>query len=222
MKLQEQVESGRVMPGWIPESWVTRLRNLADACNALRPDLSAAYRAWADRIEANAMKQVAVAVLVGFFVVIVAARAGAESMLLVRARTGTSTNTASVRAHLLDTDRLLRAFEKMESGGREQIRGDKGRSWGLYQFGRARWTECGGSSRDWGRAGRAEQTRIMRNAIRRYIASAPRGSTVEQQVWHAARCHNGWGKSSIQYARRLTSLYRSPTEAPRNAARMRR
>lgn len=214
MKLQEQVETGRVMPGWMPESWVSRLRNLADACNELRPDLSAAYREWADRVAANAMKQAAVAVLVGFFVVIVTARAGAESVLLVRARTGTSINTASVRARLLDVDRLLRAFERMESSGRLHVRGDGNRSWGLFQFGRARWTECGGSSRDWGRAGRAEQTRIMRNAIRRYIASAPRGSSVDQQIIHAGRCHNGFGISkktvamSKAYAADLLRRYR--------------
>ena len=108
---------------------------------------------------------------------------------------------------VLDVPRLMRAFEDIESGGREQVRGDGGRAWGLFQFHRARWGECGGAPSDWGRAGRAEQERVMRNAIARYLRTCPRGSSIEQQVKHAARCHNGWGKASIKYANELWRRY---------------
>lgn len=39
-----------VPPGWTPERWVSRLRQLADICQENRPDLAERHRLEADRI----------------------------------------------------------------------------------------------------------------------------------------------------------------------------
>ena len=112
------------------------------------------------------------------------------------------------RRATLDRERLIRCIEAQESGGREQVIGDRGRSWGLYQFGSVRWRECGGSASGWRRSGRVEQTRVMRQAIDRYLSDCRPGSTVEQQIIHASRDHNGWGRASIKYAADILRRYR--------------
>lgn len=44
--------AGLVNPGWTPRGWRDRLRQIADACQAVRPDLAAEHRTNADRINA--------------------------------------------------------------------------------------------------------------------------------------------------------------------------
>jgi hypothetical protein len=51
LSLAERVESGYVNPGWTPTAWAARLRQLADRCEALRPELAATYRRWAANVE---------------------------------------------------------------------------------------------------------------------------------------------------------------------------
>ena len=137
-----------------------------------------------------------------------------------RARRTTSTRLKTPRRALFDTDVLIRCFEDQESGGKLHVRGDQGRSYGLFQFQVARWLECGGRRIDWGRADRAEQTRIMRNAIRRYIASGSFGPTTEQAVLHVAAEHNGAGPKARAYAREVLLRYRRlvKQEAPARPA----
>jgi hypothetical protein len=106
---------------------------------------------------------------------------------------------------------LLAAFEQIESGGREQVFGDGGRSWGIFQFGRARWRECGGDPAQWGKASAAEQRRVMRTAILRYLADAPDG--LDAKIIHAAREHNGLGSASKAYSRRLLQVYKTLRQA---------
>ena len=104
----------------------------------------------------------------------------------------------------LDRERLIRCIEAQESGGREQIRGDRGKSWGLYQMGKARYSEGGG--RNYGKAGRTEQTRVMRVLLSRYLRDCK--GTVEQQIVHASREHNGLGRASIKYAADILRRYK--------------
>ena len=56
---------------------------------------------------------------------------------------------------------LLLAFAMVESSNREQIFGDNGKAWGLYQFHETRWIEFGGKESNWGKAPRKEQDQIM-------------------------------------------------------------
>ena len=137
--------------------------------------------------------------------------------LAITAGIGAATNTVSstparrvadsqrspVRA-TLDRERLIRCIEAQESGGREQVIGDRGRSWGLFQMGRARYSEGGG--RNYGKAGRTEQTRVMRVLLSRYLRDCK--GTVEQQIVHASRSHNGFGKASIRYAADILRRYK--------------
>lgn len=111
----------------------------------------------------------------------------------------------------LDVNRLMRAFAAVESGGRSQVRGDGGASWGLYQFGRDRWRECGGRGDDWGRAPARRQHVIMRLAIREYMATMPSGLSIEQRVCWIGRCHNGGKRTGAHnaYTRRLWAEYTS-------------
>jgi hypothetical protein len=53
LSLAERVESGYVNPGWTPASWAERLRQLADRCEALRPELATQYRRWAVNVLKN-------------------------------------------------------------------------------------------------------------------------------------------------------------------------
>lgn len=141
--------------------------------------------------------------------------AGAVVIPPVSARMGTrpvscAAVTVDPQPESLIIDRLIWAFAEIESSHRPQVRGKKG-EWGLYQFAPGRWRECGGDARQWGKAGAAEQTRVMRLAIERYARRMPRGLTVEQQVCWIGRCHNG-GIRTVQhntYTRELWRAYRS-------------
>jgi hypothetical protein len=53
LSLAERVETGYVNPGWTGRTWADRLRQLADRCEALRPDLAAQYRTWAANVQKN-------------------------------------------------------------------------------------------------------------------------------------------------------------------------
>ena len=138
------------------------------------------------------------------------------SGLAITAGIGAATNTVSSiparrvacsqtpRRATLDRERLIRCIEAQESGGRERVIGDRGRSWGLFQMGRARYSEGGG--RNYGKAGRTEQTRVMRVLLSRYLRDCK--GTVEQQIVHASRSHNGFGKASIRYAADILRRYK--------------
>lgn len=51
LSLNERVASGYINPGWSPADWAARLRQLANRCEAVRPELAATYRRWAANIE---------------------------------------------------------------------------------------------------------------------------------------------------------------------------
>ncbi len=53
LSLAERIESGYVNPGWTPAAWAARLQQLADRCEAIRPELAAQYRAWAANVREN-------------------------------------------------------------------------------------------------------------------------------------------------------------------------
>ncbi len=50
LSLAERVATGYVNPGWTPKAWAARLQQLADRCEALRPELAVQYRTWAGNI----------------------------------------------------------------------------------------------------------------------------------------------------------------------------
>lgn len=115
------------------------------------------------------------------------------------------------RSDTLDAAALLRAFAEVESSGRLHVRGDGGRAYGLYQFHRARWIECGGSAKTWGKASRAEQDAVMRTAIDRYLRAAIFSSPVEALVIWCGRYHNigHGGIDHNAYTRKLWAAYQS-------------
>lgn len=92
----------------------------------------------------------------------------------------------------LDVDRLLYAHGMAESSGKNPppYWDRKQKSWGIYSFGKARWRECGGKPCEWGKASPAEQHRVMRQALKRYMRHCPDGSTVDEQVVWTANAHN--------------------------------
>ena len=51
--LAECVATGCVSPGWTPSGWTARLRQLADCCEGVRPELAGEYHMWAENIESN-------------------------------------------------------------------------------------------------------------------------------------------------------------------------
>ena len=114
----------------------------------------------------------------------------------------------------LDVERLLRAFEVVESGGRMRVLGDRGRSFGLFQFQRSRWRECGGKPGDWGKAGADEQRRVMRIALASYLGVGRKfgALTTEQTVILVGRCHNGGKRTPYKhtaYTKRLWHAYQT-------------
>lgn len=112
----------------------------------------------------------------------------------------------------LDMDALLRAHAMQESGNTNPppYWDRKQKSWGRYAFGVARWTESGGNRSQWGKADVAEQDRIMRNALRRYLRNVPDGSSVEDAVVWSANWHN-IGHGSLKrtaHANKVLGFYR--------------
>ena len=53
LSFEDRIESGYVNPGWRPAAWRDRLRELANRCEPLHPDLAASYRRWADNIRVD-------------------------------------------------------------------------------------------------------------------------------------------------------------------------
>jgi hypothetical protein len=139
-----------------------------------------------------------------------------------RRHTSTSPNLLTLRRARFDVDVLIRCIEAQESGGRLHVRGDNGRSYGLYQFGRARWSEV--STAAWGSASRADQDAAMRRAVAMYLKRCPSGLSAEQQILNVAARHNGVGPKARAYAREVLLRYQGlvkveeparPTVSPR-------
>jgi hypothetical protein len=90
-----------------------------------------------------------------------------------------------------DFDReLVLATAIVESRCQTHVMGDSGRSWGLFQFGQARWVESGGDRGDWGRATLREQTHAMLRAIDKYKKLMPAGLSRRQQIVWLTNHHN--------------------------------
>lgn len=53
LSLAERIECGYVNPGWTARAWANRLRQLADRCEAIRPEVAAQYRTWATNVSEN-------------------------------------------------------------------------------------------------------------------------------------------------------------------------
>lgn len=89
----------------------------------------------------------------------------------------------------MNSQKLLKIFEAKESSGKEQVYGDVGKAWGLFQFHKARWVECGGKLEDYGKVGRKEQERVMKNALIRY-SKFPKKFTEKEKIYWIANWHN--------------------------------
>lgn len=50
-ELRTKSAQGYLMPGWRRAAWAARLRQLANRCQSLHPELTAAYRQWATKLE---------------------------------------------------------------------------------------------------------------------------------------------------------------------------
>jgi hypothetical protein len=119
--------------------------------------------------------------------------------------------------------RLVLATATVESEFRVSVLGDSGRSWGLFQFGKARWAESGGLSSEWGRAAHQTQTTAMLRAINNYKKTMPAGLTTRQQIIWCTNCHNIGHGSLAQTAHalkvvrafsRLPQVLRAETPVP--------
>ena len=122
----------------------------------------------------------------------------------------------------IDRPRLVRAFAVVESGDRNvPPRWDVHQhSWGYFQFGRARYAECGGKPSDWGRAGRAEQYRVMGLAVDRYLAKLPAGV---DPIAFAGTAHNGGRyRGETTYTKKLRKAYRNLVDKPTSCSKVRR
>ena len=118
--------------------------------------------------------------------------------------------------------RVLDAFAMQESSRAARgihVPGDDGKAWGVWQFHRARWQECGGALSSWGKAGAKTQARVMLAAYRKYTRASRWGSlSVEQRVIVAGRYHNrGHCKKSerdkhYRYTRSVWKHYRQAKE----------
>jgi hypothetical protein len=110
---------------------------------------------------------------------------------------------------VLDVHRLMTAFWMKEaSGSRNPPRGKLG-EWGIFQFLPPRWKEgCGwaGVKYDYGKATIEQQIEVMEACIKHYVSNCM-AATIQGQVAHAARDHNGWGPASVRYSRGLLRLY---------------
>lgn len=93
-----------------------------------------------------------------------------------------------------DEAQFLDAFAMQESSRAAKgihVPGDDGRAWGIWQFHKARWEECGGDPDEWGTADAKGQTRVMLAAFRKYTRASRWGRlTDEQRIIVAGRYHN--------------------------------
>ena len=117
-----------------------------------------------------------------------------------------------------DEARIIDAFAMQESSRAAKgihVLGDGGKAWGIWQFHKTRWKECGGDLKLYGKASTKYQAKIMLNALRRYTRKSKWGNlTVEQKIIIAGRCHNiGHCKKSqknkhYSYTRSLLKHYK--------------
>ena len=49
-EILRRIREGHVEAGWTPESWVERLRQLADACESVNAQRAAELRTWASNV----------------------------------------------------------------------------------------------------------------------------------------------------------------------------
>ncbi len=125
--------------------------------------------------------------------------------------------------------RILDAFAMQESSRAAKgihVPGDNGAAFGIWQFHRARWQECGGGPDLWGDASAKSQARVMLAAFRKYTRTSRWGKlTVEQQVIVAGRYHNrGHCKTSerdkhYSYTRSVWRHYHNAQEHAHGTAR---
>ena len=102
--------------------------------------------------------------------------------------------------------KLLKIFEDKESSGNPQAIGDNGKAWGLFQFHKARWIECGGKLKDYRIVGRVEQERVMKNALKKY-SNFPKGLTEKQKIYWIANWHN-IGHGSLKETKYASDFWR--------------
>jgi hypothetical protein len=113
-------------------------------------------------------------------------------------------------AERLNVEKILKAFAEVESGNRNlPPRWDvRQRSWGYYQFGRARWIEVGGKPGRWGIADKEEQDCVMLMALLKYLKNIPPGTDV--LTWMGRHHNTGHGEMTDSlYTLKLKSGYRS-------------
>lgn len=104
------------------------------------------------------------------------------------------------RPRLLDVDRLARAVEQIESGGKNHppYWDVNGMAFGLYGMHLPRWIEIGGTKENWGKASPALQRKLFRSELaRRKFAT----------ILQFSRWHNGAGKGHRDYAKKLEAVY---------------
>jgi hypothetical protein len=118
---------------------------------------------------------------------------------------GQLANGAEVQA--IDRPRLVRAFASVESSTRNlpPYRDGPSLSFGYFGFKRPRWQECGGKPSDWGKAGRAEQYRVMALAVDRYLRTLPAG--VDPIAWAGTKHNGGRWRGETTYTRKLRAAY---------------
>lgn len=100
---------------------------------------------------------------------------------------------------------VMVAFAMQESSGREQVLGDKGQAWGLFQFHRARWQELGGKKAEWGSASAAAQMEVMYRFLTRCYTSAR--AQGKDPIQYSAVVHNvgHWIPDETKYVEQLRS-----------------
>lgn len=54
LSLAERIATGHVNVGWTPSAWANRLLDLAERCQATRPEVAAQYRTWAANVREKA------------------------------------------------------------------------------------------------------------------------------------------------------------------------
>ena len=90
----------------------------------------------------------------------------------------------------IDTS-LIIAFAKVESSFDANASGDGGKAYGLYQFHKDRWLECGGTEKNWKNADVEIQTKIMITALNKYCKSNKK--EVDYIRWMATSHNIGHG-----------------------------
>ena len=93
------------------------------------------------------------------------------------------------------TPEVLAGFAYKESSYREQVFGDHGNAWGLFQFHCERWTELGGHMDDYGNAPAELQIQIMVKELNQ----AARRAQARQLDFLTLACkrHNGGNFGAI-------------------------